>query len=194
MRRPRLPTLPVLFGPGRNGRANGRLGLVVLCFRSRITRRPFIGGPVRHPPHYERRGSAVKRWALGGYAPRASPRSAWVLTQASFGDTRSSRARLPPKPSRSSGPSGPPLLNVGPGGSRQPRCCRCGRAVDLCGARGVLSRRVPGTRHALAHSEFTGRRSTSRLRRFSCLLFAGEGDGAGMAGCSDRRGSRNRPR
>jgi hypothetical protein len=25
--------------------------LVVLSFRSRITRRPFIGGPVRHPPN-----------------------------------------------------------------------------------------------------------------------------------------------
>jgi hypothetical protein len=102
---------------GQNARPNGRPRL--WCSAS-ATQRPFIGGPVRHPPMKlpgQRARPKAHRGGYGRLCLQASPRSTRMLTLASFGDTRFHRARLSPGSSRSSGPSGPPLLNVGPGGS-----------------------------------------------------------------------------
>lgn len=85
-----------------------------------LSRRPFVGGPVRLPP-------MKMPGQLGGFAgsedPEASPQSTWMIMQALVGDTRRAearRARISPGPSGAVGAVGAVITDVGSGGRLRP--------------------------------------------------------------------------
>ena len=118
---PRITHTTRSLGMGAR-RATVALLLWVLCFRSRITRHPFIGGSVRHPLHpesalgfdsVEPRGSCCQALPKD-YSYKTAPSAVrrWLCNF-----PLEPVARLPPRPSRLSEPSGSPLLMRVPAGA-----------------------------------------------------------------------------